>query len=179
MSRPFHLSDAISERNETTVLSELLRRLRDVLDHLTCGPHQIVFVDDRCIQATVDMVADAARCETNVLALSLSRTFVHQAAITAALDHVTEDASVVVDGDRQVSAAIHQFAEKFHNGFGLVATKSVRRNEPLMLRLRYFLLYQMMTNVFLGFALRSKLVNKALRLHSRCEMIRSGSLGRR
>ena len=55
MTRPFSLSVAIPVHNEMNVLPELLRRLRSVLDNLTGGPHQIVFVDDGSADATFDI----------------------------------------------------------------------------------------------------------------------------
>ncbi len=144
----FGLSVAIPVHNETSVLPELLRRLRSVLDHLGGGPHQIVFVDDGSTDATFDMLAEAARQDPRILALSLSRNFGHQAAITAGLDHVTGDAIVVMDGDLQdVPEVIPQFVEKFHDGYDVVYAKRVRRKEPWILRLCYFLFYRMMASL--------------------------------
>jgi glycosyltransferase involved in cell wall biosynthesis len=144
----FSLSVAIPVHNETGVLPELLRRLSSVLDHLSGGPHQIVFVDDGSTDGTFDILAEAARSDPRILALSLSRNFGHQAAITAGLDHVTGDAVVVMDGDLQdVPEVIPQFVEKFHNGYDVVYAKRVRRKEPWLLRLCYFLFYRIMTSL--------------------------------
>jgi Glycosyl transferase family 2 len=148
MTRPFSLSVAIPVHNETSVLPELLRRLRSVLDQLAGGPHQIVFVDDGSTDGTFDLLAEAARQDPRILALSLSRNFGHQAAITAGLDHVTGDEVVVMDGDLQdVPEIIPQFVEKFHDGYDVVYAKRVRRKEPWLLRLCYFLFYRMMASL--------------------------------
>ena len=80
--------------------------------------------------------------------LSLSRNFGHQAAITAALDHVTGDAVVVMDGDLQdIPEVIPKFVEKYQQGFDVVYAKRVRRKEPWSLRLCYFLFYRMMASL--------------------------------
>ena len=148
MTRPFSLSVAIPVHNEASVLPELLRRLRSVLDNLMGGPHQIVFVDDGSTDATFDMLAEAARNDPRILALSLSRNFGHQPAITAALDHVSGDAVVVMDGDLQdVPEVIPQFVGKFQEGFDVVYAKRVRRKEPWLLRLCYFVFYRMMARL--------------------------------
>ena len=148
MTRPFSLSVAIPVHNETSVLPELLRRLKSVLDQLAGGPHQIVFVDDGSTDGTFDLLAEAARQDPRILALSLSRNFGHQAAITAGLDHVTGDAVVVMDGDLQdVPEVIPQFVEKLHDGFDVVYAKRVRRKEPWLLRLCYFVFYRMMARL--------------------------------
>ena len=91
-------------------MPELLKRLGTVLDHVSGGPHEIVFADDGSTDRTYEMLEAAARKDSRILVLSLSRNFGHQAAITAALDHVTGDAVVVMDGDLQdVPEVIPQF----------------------------------------------------------------------
>jgi glycosyltransferase involved in cell wall biosynthesis len=148
MSAPFRLSLAIPVHNEESVLPELLRRLHSVLDALLGGPHEIVFVDDGSTDRTFAMLEEAAQSDPRILALSLSRNFGHQTAITAALDHVTGDAVVVMDGDLQdVPEVIPQFVQKFQEGFEVVYARRVRRKEPWPLRLCYFLFYRLMANL--------------------------------
>jgi len=52
MTPAFRLSVAIPVLNEETVLAEMLRRVRSVLDELAGGPHEIVFVDDGSTERT-------------------------------------------------------------------------------------------------------------------------------
>jgi polyisoprenyl-phosphate glycosyltransferase len=148
MARGFRLSVAIPIHNEQSVLPELLRRLQAVLDGLVGGPHEIVFVDDGSTDRTYEMLEEAARTDARLAALSLSRNFGHQAAITAALDHVSGDAVVVMDGDLQdVPEVIPQFVEKYEQGFDVVYAKRVRRKEPWLLRLCYAVFYRMMARL--------------------------------
>ena len=148
MNPAFRLSMAIPLHNEETVLPELLRRTRAVLDQIAGGPHEIVFVDDGSADRTFAILEDAARQDSRVRAISLSRNFGHQAALTAALDHVTGDAAVVMDGDLQdVPEAIPQFVERFHQGYDVVYAQRVRRKEPWPLRLCYFVFYRMMAKL--------------------------------
>ena len=121
MATGFRLSVAIPVHNEESVLPELFRRLRTVLDDLPGGPHEMLFVDDGSTDRTFEMLAEAAREDSRIIAISLSRNFGHQAAITAALDHVTGDASVVMDADLQdVPEAIPDFVEKYRQGYDVV-----------------------------------------------------------
>ena len=148
MNTEFHLSVAIPVHNEESVLPHLLRRLREVLDNLAGGPHEVVFVDDGSTDRTFEMLEAATRQDERIVALSLSRNFGHQAAITAALDHVTGDATVVMDGDLQdAPEVIPQFVEKYHQGFDVVYAKRVRRKEPWLLRLCYFTFYRLMARL--------------------------------
>jgi len=148
MSTGTRLSIAIPIHNEESVLPELLRRLRGVLDGIAGGPHEIVFVDDGSTDMTFEMLVAAAKEDGRIGVVSLSRNFGHQAAITAGLDHVTGDAAVVMDGDLQdVPEVIPQFVEKFQEGYDVVYAQRVRRKEPLALRICYFLFYRMMATL--------------------------------
>lgn len=148
MANGFRLSVAIPVHNEESVLPELLRRLRTVVDSLPGGPHEMLFVDDGSTDRTAEILAEAAREDSRIVAISLSRNFGHQAAITAALDHVQGSAVVVMDGDLQdTPEAIPEFVEKYQQGFDVVYAQRVRRKEPLLLRICYFLFYRMMAGL--------------------------------
>ncbi|MFZ0637871.1 MAG: glycosyltransferase family 2 protein [Candidatus Acidiferrales bacterium] len=148
MNPAFRLSLAIPLHNEEAVLPELLRRTRAVLDQLPGGPHEIVFVDDGSTDRTFALLEEAARNDSRIRAISLSRNFGHQAALTAALDHVTGDAAVVMDGDLQdVPEAIPQFVERFQQGYDVVYAQRIRRKEPWPLRFCYFVFYRMMARL--------------------------------
>ena len=54
------LSIAVPLHNEESVLPELLRRLRAVLDGAPGGPHEIVMVDDGSTDRTAELLKDAA-----------------------------------------------------------------------------------------------------------------------
>jgi|SRR5208283_3469278 len=148
MSTGFRLSVAIPIHNEESVLPELLQRLHGVLDSVAGGPHEIVFVDDGSTDRTFEILEAAAKEDRRIVVLSLSRNFGHQAAITAALDHVTGDATVVMDGDLQdVPEAIPQFVEKHREGYDVVYAQRVRRKEPWLLRICYFVFYRIMARL--------------------------------
>ncbi len=142
------VSVAIPLHNEASVLADLLRRVGAVLDALPGGPHEIVMVDDGSSDETMAGLEQAAGREPRLVAVSLSRNFGHQAAITAALDHVTGDATVIMDGDLQDRPeAIPQFLELFSQGYDVVYAKRVRRKEPWWLRLCYFTFYRLLARL--------------------------------
>jgi glycosyltransferase involved in cell wall biosynthesis len=148
MANKFRLSVAIPIHNEESVLPELLARLRAVLDALPGGPHEIVFVDDGSADRTFAILEAASREDLRVVVLSLSRNFGHQAAITAALDHVSGDATVVMDGDLQdTPEAIPQFVGKFREGYDVAYARRVRRKEPWPLKVSYFVFYRLMATL--------------------------------
>jgi len=148
MDSAFRLSVAIPVDNEESVLPELLRRTCTALDQVPGGRHEIVFVDDGTTDQTFAILEDAARRDSRIVAISLSRDFGHQAALTAAPDHVTGDAAVVMDGDLQdLPEVIPQFVERYNQGYDVVYAKRVRRKEPWPLRLCYFAFYRLLAGL--------------------------------
>lgn len=142
------LSVAIPVHNEESVLPELLQRLTKVISGLGGGPHEVVFVDDGSTDSTFTVLEEAAKRDSQIVAVSLSRNFGHQAAVSAALDHVSGNATIVMDGDLQdVPEVIPQFVEKFHEGYDVVYAQRIRRKEPWALRLCYFLFYRLMASL--------------------------------
>lgn len=108
----------------------------------------MVFVDDGSTDHSYELLAEAAREDSRIIAISRSRNFGHQAAITAGLDHVPGDAVVVMDGDLQdVPEVIPQFVDKFKEGFDVVYAQRVRRKEPLWLRICYFVFYRILARL--------------------------------
>jgi polyisoprenyl-phosphate glycosyltransferase len=172
MKQSLRLSVAIPVHNEEAVLPELLRRLRAVLNTLGGGPHEILFVDDGSTDRTLALLEEEARSDPRVRVVALSRNFGHQAALTAALDHVSGDATIIMDADLQDSPeTIPLLVERFEQGYDVVYAQRVARKEPLWLRACYFFFYRLLarlTDVHLpldagDFGLMSRRVVKQLR----------------
>jgi glycosyltransferase involved in cell wall biosynthesis len=148
MNSPLRLCVAIPLRNEESTLPELLRRIQLVLDHTEGGPHEIIFVDDGSTDRTFPILEQAAREDSRILVISLSRNFGHQTALTAALDHVTGDAVVVMDGDLQdAPEVIPRFIERYNEGYDVVHAQRVGRKEVWLLRLCYFVFYRVIAKL--------------------------------
>lgn len=148
MSDGFRLSIAIPVHNEQSVLPELLRRTLAVLDELPGGPHELLFVDDGSTDQSVPMIREAADRDARIVLVTLSRNFGHQPALSAALDHVTGDAVVVMDGDLQdIPEAIPTLVQRFHEGFDVVYAQRTGRKEAWPLRVCYFIFYRLMAKL--------------------------------
>lgn len=148
MTLPFRLSVAVPIYNEAEVLPEVLRRVLAVLEVLPGGPHELVLVDDGSTDESRSIVEAAARAEPRLVLVALSRNFGHQAALSAALDHVTGDAVVLMDADLQdAPEAIPQFVEMHHRGFDVVYAQRTRRKEGLLLRMSYLAFYRILARL--------------------------------
>jgi glycosyltransferase involved in cell wall biosynthesis len=143
MSEHPSISVAIPVYNEELIVNELIQRTGDVLDSMPGGPHQIVIVDDGSSDRTFEFLEEAALRDSRIVAVSLSRNFGHQTALAAALDYVSGDVSIMMDGDLQdPPEAIPEFVEWFNRGFDVVYARRVNRKEAWWLRASYYLFYR-------------------------------------
>jgi polyisoprenyl-phosphate glycosyltransferase len=140
------LSIGIPLHNEEDVIPELLTRLVAVLDALPGGPHQVVFVDDGSIDGSRRLLTAAARRDSRLKVVALSRNFGHQAALGAALDHATGDALVLMDGDLQDEPeVIPELLRQHEAGADVVYARRASREEGLLLRAAYRVYYRLMS----------------------------------
>ncbi len=148
MNSSFRLSVAIPLHNEEEGIPELLRRLGTVLDSIPGGPHEMVFVDDGSRDRTLELLHIAAQKDPRLVVIALSRNFGHQPALSAALDYVSGDAVVAMDGDLQDRPeAIPALLAKHREGFDVVYARRVKRKESWPLRLSYFVFYRMLASL--------------------------------
>ena len=103
--------------NEEATLPLLHARLRTVLEGLDL-PTRVLYVDDGSRDATWDAMRRIAHDDPHVALLRLSRNFGKEAALTAGLDHVTEGAALMLDGDGQdPPELIPEFVARWREGF--------------------------------------------------------------
>ena len=137
------LSVGIPIFNEQEVIPELLSRLRAVLDRLPGDPHEIIFVDDGSTDNSRRLLEDAARGDSRVKVVVLSRNFGHQAAMGAALDHATGDAVVLMDGDLQDQPEIiPEFVRHHLDGADVVFARRKTRQEGWLKQTSYRAFYR-------------------------------------
>lgn len=142
------VSFAIPLYNEEAVLPELYRRTSAVLSELPGEGHEMVIVDDGSRDGTLEIVAELALADPRVKVVSLSRNFGHQAALSAALDHVSGDVVVVMDGDLQdTPETAFRFLEKFHEGYEVVYAVRINRKEGCLLKCCYALFYRLIASL--------------------------------
>ena len=131
--------------NEREVLPELYRRVSAVLAKLG-ATYELILVNDGSADGSWDVIRSLALADSRVRALSLSRNFGHQPAITAGL-HATAGASVVVmDADLQdPPELIPELYARFREGYDVVyAQRRARDGETLWKRATAKAFYRVM-----------------------------------
>jgi glycosyltransferase involved in cell wall biosynthesis len=132
MSDPvLQLSVIVPVKDEEEAVGPFVARVASVLDGLFPGAAEpeweIVFVDDGSTDATMAAILAANRLDPRVRAISLSRNFGKEAALSAGLDFAAGQAVVPIDVDLQdPPEVIGDMLVKWREGYEVVY--GVRRN---------------------------------------------------
>ncbi len=87
--------------NEEEVIAETVRRLGVACRDAVGDDYEIVFIDDGSRDRTWPLLQGIAQADPNVVALSLSRNFGHQLALSAGLQLCRGERILVIDADLQ------------------------------------------------------------------------------
>lgn len=122
------LSVIVPVKDEEQAIAAFVARVAPILDGLFAdGAWEILFVDDGSDDSTLAAIHGANRREPRVRALSLSRNFGKEAALSAGLDHACGRAVVPMDVDLQdPPEVLGEMLAKWREGYEVVY--GVRRN---------------------------------------------------
>lgn len=134
----------IPMHNEQESVAPLLARLTKTLQSLG-DSFEIIVVDDGSSDETASRLRAARGQIPQLKLLFLSRSFGHQRAITAAMDHADGDACVIMDGDLQdPPEVIPELVAKWKAGFEVVyAVRSERQGESFFKRATAHVFYRL------------------------------------
>ena len=141
------LSIVIPVYNEEENIQELWKRLEAEMSRLP-GKTEVIFVDDRSRDRSMELLAELAARDRRVKVVALSRNFGHQRALTAGLDFANGDAVVLMDGDLQDDpAALSHFVAKWREGFQVVYAIREKRKESFFKRAAFKMFYRLQSAV--------------------------------
>ena len=95
------ISILIPAYNEQEVLRHLYERLNKLAGENTGYAFEFLFVNDGSRDNTLEMIKTYAKDDDRIAYVNLSRNFGKEIAMIAGLDHVTGDATVIIDADLQ------------------------------------------------------------------------------
>lgn len=121
------ISILIPAYNEQEVLHHLYDRLNKLTGETAGYDFEFVFVNDGSRDRTLEIIKTYAEKDHRVAYVNLSRNFGKETAMIAGLDHVTGDATVIIDADLQdPPELIPKMIEFWEEGFDDVYA---RRND--------------------------------------------------
>ena len=141
------LSIIVPVKDEEDAIGPFLTRVRSVLDALddrAASAYEILFVDDGSTDFTLARIRDAHAADPRIRAISLSRNFGKEAALSAGIDHVRGRAVVPMDVDLQDSPeALVAMIAKWREGYDIVyGVRDNRESDSLPKRLTADLYYR-------------------------------------
>jgi glycosyltransferase involved in cell wall biosynthesis len=95
------ISILIPAYNEQEVLEHLYQRIGKLANDNKSYDFEFLFVNDGSRDKTLDIIKKYAESDNRVAYINLSRNFGKEIAMIAGLDHVTGDATVIIDADLQ------------------------------------------------------------------------------
>jgi len=141
------LSIVVPVKDEEEAVGHFVERVRAVVEALAdpaASSFEILFVDDGSADGTLDQVRRANASDPRVKAISFSRNFGKEAALSAGLDHARGEAVVPMDVDLQdPPEVLGQMLAKWREGFEIVyGVRNDRETDSLPKRLTADLYYR-------------------------------------
>jgi polyisoprenyl-phosphate glycosyltransferase len=141
------LSVIVPVKDEQDAIEPFIERVRGVIEALPDPASQsfeILFIDDGSTDSTMDRIRSAHSADKRIRAVSLSRNFGKEAALSAGLDHACGDAIVPIDADLQdPPELLGEMLAKWREGFEIVyGVRNNRETDSLPKRLTADLYYR-------------------------------------
>ena len=124
-----HLSVVVPLYNESSLIGELVSRVKKSLESVT-EDFEIILVDDGSLDKTWELIEIEAEKEKRIKGIKFSRNFGHHYAITAGLHNSSGEWVIVMDGDLQDRPeVIPDLYNKAVSGFDIVFVSRQKRPE--------------------------------------------------
>ncbi len=118
------LSLIVPVKDEEEAIASFVGRVRAALENLddpASESFEIVFVDDGSSDQTLERIREESAADTRIAAISFSRNFGKEAALTAGLDYARGDAVIPLDVDLQdPPEVIGPMVSSWREGFEIV-----------------------------------------------------------
>jgi dolichol-phosphate mannosyltransferase len=136
------ISVVIPIHNEEPVIPQLLERVRSAAALWPEG-YELLLIDDGSTDGSLARLVEAARTDSHLRVVKLSRNFGHQAAISAGIRLARGAAVAIMDGDLQdPPEVLTRFLAVWREGSDVVYGIRRNRKERLVLRTAYSLFYR-------------------------------------
>jgi glycosyltransferase involved in cell wall biosynthesis len=139
------ISVIVPVKDEEQGIAPFVTRVSSILDQVCAGSGwEILFVDDGSSDSTLGVIMAAHQRDPRVRALSLSRNFGKEAAISAGLDHAGGSAVVPMDVDMQdPPEVLGEMVERWRDGYEMVfGVRRCRSTDSIAKRLTAGLYYR-------------------------------------
>ena len=139
-----HLSVVVPVYNESSLIEELVKRVKENIKLIT-EDFEIILVDDGSQDQTWELIELESISEKRIKGIKFSRNFGHHYAISAGLHNSSGEWVVVMDGDLQDRPeVIPDLYKKAQEGFDVVFVARQNRPEKLYYRIAQKIFYRIL-----------------------------------
>jgi dolichol-phosphate mannosyltransferase len=133
--------------NEQDVLPEFFRRLTESAKTWQLD-WEVICIDDGSQDKTMELLIDQHQKNSRWSAISFSRNFGHQTAVSAGMFHTTGDAVIIIDADLQdPPEELHRFIKKWQDGYDIVYAVRQHRKESVLKKFCYWAFYRFLSQI--------------------------------
>jgi dolichol-phosphate mannosyltransferase len=148
MSKPV-LSVVVPVYDEAANVQPFFDALLPVVDVVSGGKYEIIFVDDGSADSTAEKVAELRTGNEHVRLVSLSRNFGKEIALAAGIKQAAGEAIITIDGDGQHPVnRIPEFVEAWRGGAQVVVgVRKANKNEGWIKKIGSRLFYALLNRL--------------------------------
>lgn len=133
--------------NEEEVLPELFSRLTKSAKSWSFA-WNIICVDDGSTDRTWEILMEQSKKNNHWSAISLSRNFGHQTAISCGLYYADGDAVIIIDADLQdPPEELRRYIKKWQEGYQVVYAIRQKRKENFLKKFSYWFFYRLLSKM--------------------------------
>ena len=133
--------------NEQEVLPELFKRLTEVTNTWKYNV-EMICINDGSKDNTWQLLKNQSEKDTRWKAVSFSRNFGHQTAVSCGLSYTTGDAIFIIDADLQdPPEVLEKFLSKWEEGYEVVYAVRKERKESFFKKLSYWAFYRVLSSL--------------------------------
>ncbi|MDB9447876.1 glycosyltransferase family 2 protein [Anabaena sp. CS-542/02] len=120
--------------NEAENILEMYRRISQVMNQMD-GKVELCLINDGSRDLSLKIISELHQKDSRVVYLSLARNFGHQIAVTAGLNFVRGDVTVILDADLQdPPELITEMVELWKQGYHIVYAQRIKRSQENWLK---------------------------------------------
>lgn len=149
MNNQADISIIIPLYNEEQVFHSLINELNRVINIDKFIRFEIILIDDGSSDNTKSLMTELALKDENYIAVSLSRNFGHQMAVSAGLRYSNSSKGCfIIDGDLQdPPELVHDFYKKLLEGYDVIYGVRKKRKEGIIKKVLYKFFYLFLTSI--------------------------------
>jgi polyisoprenyl-phosphate glycosyltransferase len=141
------ISIVIPVYNEEEVLPILFKRLTNAAKKWNLK-WEVICIDDGSVDRSWDKLQKQSKKDKHWQAISFSRNFGHQTAISCGIHYATGDAVVIMDADLQDPPEdLYRYIKKWQEGYDVVYAIRTKRKEKALKKFSYWFFYRVLSKL--------------------------------